>query len=166
MNRLWAPWRIPYLKGPREAGCIFCDKPRESRDRENLILHRGREVFVIMNLYPYSNGHVMIVPYEHTDTLDPFTPPVVAETFELIRHVQKILIRIMKPQGFNIGINMGKPAGAGIDEHIHLHVVPRWAGDTNFMPVLGDVRVISEHIEDTYRQMKPFFEDFSRIDAD
>lgn len=166
MKRIWAPWRIPYLKGPKEEVCVFCDRPGRADDARNLILHRGERVFVIMNLYPYTNGHLMIVPYDHTSSLDEVSAEAAAEAFALLQHCRKALVRVMHPQGFNVGVNLGKAAGAGIDEHVHLHIVPRWVGDTNFMPVLAETRVISEHIESTYVQLKPYFEDFSLVDRD
>lgn len=160
MDRLWAPWRIEYLVKQAEPGCIFCDKPREDRDAGNLILCRGKENFVIMNLYPYTNGHLMIVPYLHTDSLDDLGAECVLEMFELLKLCRRALTASMNPHGFNLGLNMGRPAGAGIHEHIHFHIVPRWNGDTNFMPVLADARVISEHLEETYLKLLPHFSDF------
>jgi len=162
MDRLWAPWRISYLKGEKPLECIFCEKPEEDRDESNLILHRGRENFVIMNLFPYNNGHLMVVPYRHTDSLDDLTPEGTMELFDLLKKCRRALSETMAPQGFSIGINMGRAAGAGIHEHIHIHIVPRWQGDTNFMPVLSQTKVISEHIQETYKKLLPRFEAFAR----
>ncbi|MCZ7585784.1 MAG: HIT domain-containing protein [Deltaproteobacteria bacterium] len=160
MNRLWAPWRVPYLKGEKPVGCIFCDKPKEDRDEDNLILHRGTHHFVIMNLFPYSNGHLMIVPYLHTDALEDLDAAAAVELFDLIKAARKALLESMNPEGFNVGINLGRVAGAGIHEHVHVHVVPRWLGDTNFMPTLAGTKVISEHIQESYRKLAPHFADW------
>jgi ATP adenylyltransferase len=154
MEHLWAPWRIEYILSKKPPGCIFCDKPRESRDEENLILFRGNHHFIIMNAFPYNNGHMMVVPYRHTATLMDWSSEEQKEFMELADMAVNLLKRAMKPDGFNLGINMGQVAGAGVADHIHLHVVPRWNGDTNFMPVLSDTRVISEHLRATYAILK------------
>ena len=159
MKTIWAPWRLEYILSEKGAGCIFCKKPLEKQDRENLILHRGRSHFIIMNAYPYNNGHLMIVPNRHTSTLSGWSDDERLELMELLDLSIELLKRTMNPDGFNIGINMGKSAGAGIDDHIHLHVVPRWSGDTNFMPVLGETRVIPEHIMETYDKLVTALED-------
>ncbi|MDI9615868.1 MAG: HIT domain-containing protein [Methanothrix sp.] len=153
MDVLWAPWRIDYILSEKGKGCIFCEKPRENRDPENLILYRGRNHFVIMNAFPYNNGHMMVVPYRHTSTLSGWSGDELQEFMELADLCVSVLQRTMRPDGFNLGINMGEVAGAGIAEHIHLHIVPRWKGDTNFMPVLADTRVIPEHIRATYEKL-------------
>jgi ATP adenylyltransferase len=154
MENLWAPWRIDYILSQKPEGCIFCDKPAENRDEENLILFRGKHHFIIMNAYPYNNGHMMIVPYRHTATLSGWSDQERQEMMELADMAVALLKKTMKPDGFNLGINMGLVAGAGVADHIHLHVVPRWNGDTNFMPVLADSRVISEHLRETYAKLK------------
>ncbi|MCX8206436.1 MAG: HIT domain-containing protein [Methanothrix sp.] len=153
MNVLWAPWRIDYILSEKGEGCIFCEKPRENRDPENLILYRGKNHFVIMNAFPYNNGHMMVVPYRHTSTLSGWSGGELQEFLELADLCVSLLQRTMRPDGFNLGINMGEVAGAGIAEHIHLHIVPRWKGDTNFMPVLAETRVIPEHIRATYEKL-------------
>lgn len=153
MDVLWAPWRIDYILSEKGKGCIFCDKPKENKDRENLILYRGKSHFVIMNAFPYNNGHMMVVPYRHTSTLSGWRGDELQEFLELADLCVSVLQRTMRPDGFNLGINMGEVAGAGIAEHIHLHVVPRWKGDTNFMPVLAETRVIPEHIRATYEKL-------------
>lgn len=158
MENLWAPWRIEYILSKKSPGCIFCDKPRENNDQENLILYRGKHHFIIMNAYPYNNGHMMIVPYRHTSTLADWSSEEQKEFMELADLAVNLLKIAMKPDGFNLGINMGQVAGAGIADHIHLHVVPRWNGDTNFMPVLSDTRVISEHLKATYEKLKKTLE--------
>jgi len=163
MRQLWAPWRIKYiLEADKADGCIFCDKPKEDRDEENLILYRGRKCFVMMNKFPYNNGHLMIAPYRHTADLAGLLPEEREELMALAGMSVEILERVLSAQGFNIGMNLGRVAGAGIDQHLHLHVVPRWSGDTNFMPILGDVKVISEALEETYRKLRSGFEDLAR----
>lgn len=153
MENLWAPWRIDYILSKKSGGCIFCDKPSENNDEENLILFRGKFNFIIMNAYPYNNGHMMVVPYRHTASLSGWKPEEQQEMMDLARLGVEVLKNTMKPDGFNLGINMGLVAGAGVADHIHLHIVPRWNGDTNFMPVLSDTRVLSEHLRATYKKL-------------
>jgi ATP adenylyltransferase len=152
MKTIWAPWRIEYLTREKEGGCIFCEKPKENRDRENLIIYRGETGFIIMNRYPYSNGHLMAVPYRHTGELGEL---IDRERSELMNFVVKCIkiLNAFKPNGFNIGMNLGRAAGAGIDDHIHFHIVPRWSGDTNFMPVIGDIKVMPEYLDETYLKL-------------
>jgi len=162
MERLWAPWRFQYVKEAvkrTEEGCIFCEKPSESNDQENLILHRGKTGFIILNKYPYNNGHLMVVPYRHVAELHLLTPEEKLELMELIAMAISALKKAMSPHGFNIGMNLGRVAGAGIDEHLHFHVVPRWRGDTNFMTVTGDTKVISAGLKETWEGLKPYFAD-------
>jgi ATP adenylyltransferase len=153
MEYLWAPWRIEYIRKADETGCIFCQKPVEKNDTANLILYRGQKNFIIMNSYPYNPGHLMIAPYRHVASLDELTDGELGEHYKLISHSVNILKKVLKPDGFNTGMNLGRIAGAGIDKHIHSHIVPRWAGDTNFMPVIADTRVINEALEETYRKL-------------
>lgn len=134
--------------------CIFCDKPVQSCDEENLILHRGPLAFVILNAFPYSNGHLLVAPYQHTADLNDLQPVALLEMMDLTRRSINLLTRAFHPDGFNVGINMGRVAGAGIADHIHLHIVPRWSGDTNFMPVLADARVLPESLRQTYRRLQ------------
>lgn len=152
MERLWAPWRMKYISSvdDKTDSCIFCEKPKSDKDRDNLILFRGETAFVIMNLYPYNNGHLMVVPYTHCSSLDQLKPDEIAEIWDLVRTSTTVLKDAIHPDGFNIGMNVGRVAGAGIDQHLHMHVVPRWNGDANFMPVIGDTKVISQGIEETY----------------
>lgn len=157
MRHLWAPWRIAYIKGEKTPGCILCEKPREKKDRDNLILLRGKHSFVMMNLYPYNNGHLMVSPYEHVNTLETLSDTITTEMMRLMKKSLGVLRKTHKPDGFNMGLNLGKAAGAGIEEHLHFHVVPRWGGDTNFMTVTPEVRVIPEDIKETYRQLKRHF---------
>ncbi|WP_456370666.1 HIT family protein [Geoglobus sp.] len=158
MKRIFAPWRIRYITSPKHDGCIFCDFPRENRDEERLIVHRGETCFVIMNNYPYNPGHVMISPYRHVGEIEKLEERELLEMMVLAQKTVEVIKRVMSPDGFNLGINLGKVAGAGIEDHIHLHIVPRWNGDTNFMPVIADVRVIPEAVEETYKKLKDGFE--------
>ncbi|MEK6684201.1 MAG: HIT domain-containing protein [Nitrospirota bacterium] len=158
MKRLWAPWRMPYLKNGQPKGCIFCVKTKQKHDRSNLILYRGRHAFVMMNLYPYSNGHLLITPYRHVGSIEDLDPPTLADLMRTTQRAMKALRLAYKPDAFNLGINQGREAGAGIESHVHLHIVPRWNGDTNFMPVLTDTRVIPEHLESSYDKLLPLFQ--------
>ena len=162
MDRLWAPWRMKYIKegiDKPELGCIFCTKPALSRDRdrENLILCRGVHAFVMMNAFPYNNGHLMVIPFQHTSSMDDIDAGVAAELWALLAKSRQALSKAFNPDGFNIGINLGRSAGAGIDTHLHVHIVPRWNGDVNFMPVFGETKVISQGLEDAYEALKGFF---------
>jgi ATP adenylyltransferase len=159
---IWSPWRMAYITAEHEggydgSGCVFCDLPAQDDDERTLILHRGERCYVIMNLYPYNNGHLLIVPYAHVDTLAALDAATLAEMTTLAQRAQGVLEDRMRPQGFNIGINQGRAAGAGIADHLHMHIVPRWVGDTNFMPVLGDVRVMPQHLDETYALLAPGF---------
>lgn len=154
MDRLWAPWRIEYIKGEKPTGCLFCQRAAEDRDRQNLILWRSERGFVILNRYPYTNGHLMVAPYTHVPSLEDLAPDALAELMGMVQRCVRLLRRAMRPDGFNIGINLGEAAGAGVADHVHIHVVPRWSGDTNFMPVLADVRVMPEALENTYDTLR------------
>lgn len=154
---LWAPWRMEYILGSKEPGCIFCYKPQQSQDRENLIVHRGAACFVIMNKYPYNSGHLMVVPYRHEAQLENLTETENQEMMALLQEAAKALKKVMAPQGFNIGMNVGKTAGAGIEAHLHFHIVPRWDGDTNFMPVVGHTKVVSEGLWETWEKLRGAF---------
>jgi ATP adenylyltransferase len=158
--RIWAPWRLPYVKDASkdsEAGCIFCTKPAEDDDEKNLIVHRGERCFVILNLFPYTNGHLMIAPYAHLATLPELDSDTIAELMALAQRAMVVLDEKYDPHGYNAGVNQGRVAGAGFDAHIHLHVVPRWAGDTNYMPVLADTRVMPQSLEESYRALRGAF---------
>jgi ATP adenylyltransferase len=154
MQNLWAPWRMDYILSAKPKGCIFCVKPAESKDGENYILYRGKYHFIILNAFPYNNGHMMVVPYRHTASLSGWAAEEQEEMMQLADLCVELLKRTMRPDGFNLGINMGLVGGAGVADHIHLHIVPRWNGDTNFMPVLSDTRVISEALGATYWKLK------------
>ena len=158
MDVLWAPWRMEYiLSDKNEQTCIFCPGEDRSRDEERLILHVGEKSMVIMNRYPYNNGHLLVAPVRHVGSLDLLDPQ---ETLDLMMTVQQcidILKTVMQPEGFNVGLNLGRVAGAGVEEHLHFHIVPRWNGDTNYMTVLGEVRVIPEHLRQTYNRLREKF---------
>lgn len=155
MENIFAPWRMAYIQVSKDPkGCIFCDFPKEDDDEERLILHRGKLCFVIFNAYPYNPGHLMVAPYRHTAEYERLSDEEMLEMNRLGGRCISVLKKVMDPHGFNMGINLGKVAGAGFDGHLHLHIVPRWNGDTNFMPVLADVRVVAEDLSVTYRKMK------------
>ena len=157
MEHLWAPWRMEYIESKKPEGCILCDKPEENDDASNYILYRGDKNFVIMNLYPYNPGHLMVVPYRHIDGLEELGDDELHEHWQIVARSLRVLREVFNPGGFNIGVNMGRAAGAGIEEHVHTHIVPRWHGDTNFMPVFGDTRVIPQALSETYDKLKGEF---------
>ena len=157
MERIWAPWRIQYIESEKPEGCIFCEKPGQTKDSANYILYRGDKNFIILNSYPYNPGHLMVVPFRHIPSMEKLTDEERNEHFEIVGQVIRVLRQVLNPGGFNIGINEGKVAGAGIEDHFHTHVVPRWPGDTNFMSVLADVRVLPEVLADTYEKLKEKF---------
>ncbi|MDO5575590.1 MAG: HIT domain-containing protein [Fibrobacter sp.] len=164
METLWAPWRMKYIQNVDKVDdneCIFCKKPSQpkEKDRGNLLLFRGEKCFVLMNLYPYNNGHLMIIPYVHTSDILSLDKETSSELWELLCKSREILTKAINPDAFNIGMNIGRVAGAGIDQHIHMHIVPRWNGDTNFMPVIGKTKVISQSLEDTYDTLYPYFQE-------
>jgi ATP adenylyltransferase len=181
MEHLWSPWRMTYLRGSdpadaerqgRRAGpitgtgplpgfdplpgvtCIFCDLPAQNRDAANLIVRRGRLSFVILNRYPYNNGHLMVVPYAHVPSLEQLDAPTLAEIMSFVNQALATLRRMYHPDAFNLGANIGSAAGAGIADHVHMHIVPRWSGDTNFMSTVAGTRVIPEELSDTFRQAR------------
>jgi ATP adenylyltransferase len=151
---------MAYIKSgdaPADDECVLCAKGREAPDPANLVLHKGAHCYVIMNLYPYNTGHLMVAPYTHTADLPNLDAPMAAELFGLTRRAVAILGDAMSPHGFNLGMNLGRTAGAGIDEHLHMHIVPRWNGDTNFMPIVGGTKLIPEALDETYAKLKPLF---------
>jgi ATP adenylyltransferase len=150
MKYIWAPWRIAYIRAAKPVGCILCDKPKEDKDKENYILYRGKKNFIMLNSFPYNPGHLLIAPYRHTGNLEELTEAERNEHYELVSRSITVLKGVFKPAGFNIGSNLGRVAGAGIEDHFHSHIVPRWQGDNNFMPVLGNTKVIPQALEDTY----------------
>ncbi len=159
-QRIWAPWRLKYVKdASRDSAqeCIFCVNPEADADEANLIVHRGARCFVILNLFPYTNGHLMIAPYAHLDSIASIDAEAVAEMMALAQRAIMVLDDAYAPQGFNVGFNEGRVAGAGVEHHIHMHVVPRWGGDTNFMPVLADTRVMPQSLEESYAALRGRF---------
>ncbi|MCS7224848.1 MAG: HIT domain-containing protein [Armatimonadetes bacterium] len=153
-NILWAPWRLEYVtKADKVTGCIFCEKPAQQNDRENLILYRFKTGFVIMNAFPYNNGHLMVVPYRHKPRLSDLTEEELRDLIMATQTCEKVLTEQMHPHGFNIGLNLGRCAGAGIDDHLHIHIVPRWDGDTSFLPVLSATKVLPELLSQTYEKL-------------
>jgi len=159
MEILWTPWRYPYIKkaGKEKGGCIFCEALSLGDDRKALILARGRYNFLILNLYPYNSGHIMVAPMEHIASFYQYGKEESEEFIELAKLSVKVLEEVYHPEGFNIGMNLGRPAGAGVVDHFHLHIVPRWNGDTNFMSTVGGVRLIPEDITATYEKLHPRF---------
>lgn len=157
-DRLWAPWRIEYIVSEKPKDCFLCQYPKDNNDQKRLILYRGDETFVIMNYFPYNNGHIMIAPYEHTNQLADLSSNAKLEMMNLMEASVNILRDTMNADGFNTGLNLGKVAGAGVDDHLHMHIVPRWNGDTNFMPVIGHTKVISEGLEETWKKLYPYFQ--------
>jgi ATP adenylyltransferase len=157
MDRIWTPWRYAYIKdaaGSDEHGCIFCEKPKAQDDTANLIVKRFEHCFVILNAFPYTNGHAMIVPYAHVDELAKLPREAANELMAISQRMEAVLRELYKPEGINLGMNIGKAAGAGIAGHIHMHILPRWTADANFMSVVAETRVLPESLETTYQRMR------------
>ena len=158
MNHLWSPWRMTYIENSKkEEGCVFCNAQAKADGEENLIAFRGRNAYVILNRFPYTSGHLMVIPFVHVSNLEDLDLDTRSEMMELTSRCTTELRKIYKPQGFNVGINMGEAAGAGVLGHVHIHIVPRWAGDTNFMSAVGETRVLPEALEDTFRRVHKAF---------
>jgi ATP adenylyltransferase len=157
MKTLWAPWRIEYILGEKPDTCVFCLPDHTREDGERLVLYRGEHCFVIMNKFPYSSGHLMVTPYRHVSMLTDLTAEEGHEAMDLLRATSDILTRVFHPQGINMGLNQGEAAGAGIEEHLHFHLVPRWVGDHSFMAVSASTMVVPEHLETTYAKLLPHF---------
>ena len=155
MKTMWAPWRIEYILEDKESGCIFCDAIKTKGD---LVLFLGSETLVMMNKFPYINGHLLVAPVRHVATLDQLTKMEMGELLATVEQSVGILKTVMQPDGYNVGLNLGRIAGAGLEDHLHFHIVPRWAGDTNALTVFGEVRVIPEHIKATHNNLKPYFD--------
>ena len=158
MKHLWAPWRMDYILGGRKGGCFFCRNLKERKNEKNLILYQGEYTFVVMNRYPYTNGHLMVVPKRHCHGLEKLDDRELKELFDLLKASTQVLKSSLHPHGFNIGMNIGKVGGAG-EDHLHIHSVPRWTGDTNFMPVIGETKIIPEYLEKTYQKLHSAFMD-------
>jgi len=163
LDRLWSPWRYEYIASgsaadPQLQGCVFCNLQADpDRDQANFVLYRGSHNFVVLNIYPYISGHLLIVPYEHVGELDATTKKTTDELMDLTKRCQTALRQVYQPTGFNIGMNLGKSAGAGIVDHIHIHILPRWTGDTNFMTTISNTRVIPEDLATTYQKLRAKF---------
>jgi ATP adenylyltransferase len=157
MERLWAPWRLQYVTTEKGGGCIFCEKPLSGDDRAAHIVRRGALAYVMLNTYPYNNGHIIVAPYAHLANLEDLPPDTLHEMMDLAQLSTRALKSSFNPDGMNLGFNLGAAAGAGIKDHLHLHLVPRWQGDTNFMPVIGDVRVIPELLDQTFDKLTEAF---------
>ncbi|MEE9521069.1 MAG: HIT domain-containing protein [Dehalococcoidales bacterium] len=157
MEKIWAPWRMEYIMMEKSEECFLCEKPKQNNDALNHILYRGKQNFVVLNSYPYNPGHLMIAPYRHVASLEELTDEELHEHIEIVVRSLKVLRQVFNPAGFNIGANMGKVAGVGLEGHVHTHIVPRWQGDTNFMPVVADTKVVSEAVADTYKKLEGKF---------
>lgn len=158
MRQLWAPWRLEYIQGERPEGCIFCQAASGTEDQQRLVVARGAHCFVMMNLYPYNTGHVMVAPYRHRSRLEDLDEDELMDLMRFSDYSVRVQQRVFRAEGFNVGMNLGRAAGAGIDDHLHIHVVPRWVGDTNYMPVIGDVKVIPEHLAATRQRLADAFD--------
>ncbi len=158
-ERLWAPWRMGYIRSAKSTECPFCLPEDTEGDRDRLVLARGRRAHVVMNLYPYNNGHLLIAPYEHTSDFTALAPETLAEMGELIRVCVRVLAKHCHPDGYNIGYNLGRAGGAGVEEHLHAHVIPRWNGDTSFITTVGQTKVIVQSLLETYSELRPMFDE-------
>lgn len=165
MKALWAPWRMAYIEeGSKQQGCIFCDKLSAADGRSSLVLAQTAHSLVMLNKYPYNSGHLLLAPKKHTNQLSALMREEYEDLCESLRLSVDIVLKALKPGGINLGMNLGRCAGAGVEEHLHWHVVPRWDGDTNFMPVVGEAKVISQHLLESYDRLRPFFKDLSVSD--
>jgi ATP adenylyltransferase len=154
MKRLWTPWRMKYIRSRKQKGCVFCKALKAEDGPDNLIVYRGKTSFVTLNRYPYTSGHIMVLPFLHVRNLTDLDPEIRSEIMELATKGTQVLENVYQAQGFNVGINLGEAGGAGIEEHIHIHVVPRWAGDSNFMAAVGETRMLPEDLHETYHRIK------------
>lgn len=158
MDRIFTPWRYSYIQSADQSqGCLFCDKPQQNADEANYIVHRAKHCFIILNAYPYTSGHLMIVPFAHVDSLRSLEPAAANEIMALSQKAETVLRELYRPEGINLGMNIGKAAGAGVAGHIHMHVLPRWTADANFMSVVGETRVLPEDLATTYKRMRGKF---------
>ena len=154
MDHIWSPWRYQFIKtAASQSGCVFCQIVNSTEDEENLVVHRGESNFIILNRYPYTSGHVMVVPFRHMATLEETPSEAAREMMQLTQRVEKALRKLYRPEGINIGMNIGKAAGAGVAGHIHMHVLPRWVADSNFVTVVGETRVLPEELSETWRRL-------------
>lgn len=160
MKQIWAPWRMAYIEGGKEEGCVFCNKLAENDRRVSLVLGLSRYSMVMLNKYPYNNGHLLIAPKKHAREFSALSAEEYSDLSRILKVSVEIVAQALRPSGFNLGLNLGKCAGAGVEDHLHWHVVPRWEGDTNFMPVIGEVRVIPQHLAESYDHLSALFRDF------
>jgi ATP adenylyltransferase len=159
MQQLWAPWRMEFIKGPKPKGCFLCDAASDpAADAINFVVARTGLAIAILNRYPYNNGHLMVAPKAHLANLEDLPSPAAGELTALTQRALRVLRQVLRPDGFNLGINAGKIAGAGVADHVHQHIVPRWAGDTNFMPVVAETKVLNEHLTKSYEELKAAFD--------
>ena len=163
MKRIWSPWRIQYILNEEPQGCVFCQKVKEGDEKRHLLLYKDGSSLVMMNKFPYTCGHLLVAPVKHTADLEDLEESELTDLFMILRKSVRILSGAMKPHGFNVGMNLGRIAGAGIEDHLHFHIVPRWKGDTNFMPVLTDSMVIPESLQGTYERLYPLFSKLREI---
>lgn len=159
-DKLWAPWRIAYIKKlKKDKGCLFCRVSNSKKDKKNLLVFRSKSSFAILNLYPYNNGHIMVAPARHLRSLEQLGDAETADLMNCLKKAKRLLDLTLKPEGYNIGINIGAVGGAGIEHHLHIHIVPRWKGDTNFMPTLFNTKIISQSLQELYRALKNTYND-------
>jgi ATP adenylyltransferase len=162
MERLWTPWRRAFVEGAATdtaSACFLCTAPAANQDAETFLLYRAQRTFVILNLYPYNTGHMLVAPYDHIGDLAKLDGPIAAEMMHTVQRCVDALQRVYRPDGCNVGMNLGKAAGAGVPDHLHIHIVPRWNGDTNFMPVLATTKVLPESLDQTYARLRPVFDE-------
>lgn len=158
MDYQWSPWRYQYVTGvKKEVECVFCRLAKEFSDKENFVLYRGKTSYIVLNIYPYMNGHLLIIPFAHLALLSELPKNTSDEIMDLTKICQSVLEKEYKPQGFNLGMNLGQAAGAGVAAHLHMHILPRWFGDINFTTVIGETRILPEMLENTYQRLKPHF---------
>jgi ATP adenylyltransferase len=167
MRNLYAPWRMEYVGGPQRADCLFCGawQAPPADDRRNLVVHRAEDAMVLMNRFPYNNGHLMVAPRAHVGSLTDLDDDQTLALMRLVRRSLRVLQGLMSPEGYNVGVNLGRVAGAGIPDHVHVHLVPRWGGDTNFMPVLAEVKVVNEHLDRTWEKLTAAFAEAGPTDV-
>jgi ATP adenylyltransferase len=156
-QRLWAPWRLDYIKGPKPDECIFCAAVAAEDDAASYVVARGERCFVMLNAYPYNNGHLMVAPYEHVPSIEELDEEALLDVMRLTKRSLAAILEAYSPDGFNLGINQGAVAGAGVEDHVHQHVVPRWGADTNFMPVIGNTRVLPQSLKDSWKTLSELF---------
>ncbi|MBN2119458.1 MAG: HIT domain-containing protein [Candidatus Omnitrophica bacterium] len=156
MRKLWAPWRMEYIQKPKKKSCFLCRVIKEKKDKNNFVILRTKKTISLLNIYPYNNGHVMIAPKKHIKSPDKLSPEEINEIFSQVKKILAALKKSLGPSGFNLGLNLDKTAGAGLEGHLHIHIVPRWQGDTNFMPILGNTKIISQSLSQTHKAIKRY----------